>query len=598
MNFKLKYSVIIISFALRRIEALDLHNDEGSDRRRMIATVSIELPTFPPVDIRIPIGSADEQSPKEEASPAEAASFQTDQATTSHNHYSQNTNTTSKNPAENSPSMTPIDDKSALSMLPTNIESIENEPNNKLSEPPKNSSNWCPTHFSGNGGTCSLDLPSGASWIQCAYSKSINLQTCTCMDTDPFWRCKSNAPNSDALVTVTTKPSIESTTGQINMAEETPTQTPTELIDNAVKKTSSAAPDVFLSTPSFGSSKPNKVLNPSLTPESNNGVTVDVKESHGQPSAKAPSVSSSSPLVGLTGPTHIPNPSPTSESDSDLSVDETDSPSQAAKTPDLSDVSSFTSPDDSTGSNKATITESDTDLAIDVIEYPNVAPNAKVVPRTDIIDNPSSPASLPINWPTLVLSYHPAYKQTNNDLTLSPTNQVGSPTIAPYLPPLTQKFPPGIFTKRTSPPSPTETPTILPTTNVFYPTIADNMTDISACRNASSVGRRTVIFRYLTSLSEERALNDTAHPAFMAGSWIADEDQHQVCPGDPNFTQRYVLALLYFSASGDNWMRCTRTPTRKCSAKRFLSDFNECDWGGVSCDSQNRVRKLNLGKSI
>lgn len=83
----------------------------------------------------------------------------------------------------------------------------------------------------------------------------------------------------------------------------------------------------------------------------------------------------------------------------------------------------------------------------------------------------------------------------------------------------------------------------------------------------------------------------------MATSWIVDEDQLQVCPGDPNFTQRYVLALLYFYTSGDNWIRCTRNETSQCLDERFLSDSHECNWGGITCDSQNRVIKLNLDEN-
>jgi hypothetical protein len=178
---------------------------------------------------------------------------------------------------------------------------------------------------------------------------------------------------------------------------------------------------------------------------------------------------------------------------------------------------------------------------------------------------------------------------------------------------LSQRLPPGIFARRTSPPTsskPTDTPTNFPTTSltskasnetVIHSTIsarADNTTDISACRNASSVDRREDIFRYLSSLSDAEAFDDPDHPYFSATSWIADEDQLQVCPGDPNFTQRYVLALLYFYTSGDNWIRCTRNETSQCLSERFLSDSHECNWGGITCDSQNRVIKLNLGKSV
>ena len=94
------------------------------------------------------------------------------------------------------------------------------------------------------------------------------------------------------------------------------------------------------------------------------------------------------------------------------------------------------------------------------------------------------------------------------------------------------------------------------------------------------------------------AFDDLEHPVFIASSWIADEDPLQICPGDPKFMQRYTLVLLYFYTSGDNWTRCTRDATTPCIDERFLSDSHECNWGGVTCDSLNRVKKLNLGKSL
>jgi len=123
------------------------------------------------------------------------------------------------------------------------------------------------------------------------------------------------------------------------------------------------------------------------------------------------------------------------------------------------------------------------------------------------------------------------------------------------------------------------------------------MTNFSWCKNATTFDRKKGIFKYISSLSGIEVLDDPHHPAFTARSWIANEDSLQLCPGDPNFTQRYALALLYFYTSGDNWIRCTKDTNTPCTGKSFLSNFHECSWGGVTCDSLLRIKKLNLDEN-
>ena len=118
MNLILNCFAIFISFALRRIEALDSQGDAGSSsqflspsekrsggskrknsgksnglniefglQRRMADVIPNEEPTippnFPPVDIRIPIGLTDKSSSTEEESPVEDTLSPTNQPTIS-----------------------------------------------------------------------------------------------------------------------------------------------------------------------------------------------------------------------------------------------------------------------------------------------------------------------------------------------------------------------------------------------------------------------------------------------------------------------------------------------------------------------------------
>ena len=95
-------------------------------------------------------------------------------------------------------------------------------------------------------------------------------------------------------------------------------------------------------------------------------------------------------------------------------------------------------------------------------------------------------------------------------------------------------------------------------------------------------------------ISGTGALDDPEHPVFMAFDWLVEEDTLYICPEDPNFAQRYALAVLYFATRGDQWTKCRRDGLTVCSGESFLSGAHECEWGGVTCDSLNRVTNLNL----
>lgn len=92
------------------------------------------------------------------------------------------------------------------------------------------------------------------------------------------------------------------------------------------------------------------------------------------------------------------------------------------------------------------------------------------------------------------------------------------------------------------------------------------------------------------------ALDDPEHPRFLAFEWLADNDPFHVCPDDENLDQRYVMGFLYFATDGDEWVKCRRNGMVTCGGENFLSSAHECTWGGVTCDSLNRIHKLNMGK--
>ena len=91
----------------------------------------------------------------------------------------------------------------------------------------------------------------------------------------------------------------------------------------------------------------------------------------------------------------------------------------------------------------------------------------------------------------------------------------------------------------------------------------------------------------------------------------------ELIPSDDDYVdvnQRFVTCLFYFTMSGDNWKTCSRKRVNggteydddKCvlfdedgndiEGKFWLSNHNECDWGGVSCSINGKVNRMALGK--
>ena len=113
-------------------------------------------------------------------------------------------------------------------------------------------------------------------------------------------------------------------------------------------------------------------------------------------------------------------------------------------------------------------------------------------------------------------------------------------------------------------------------------------------------------------------------PQNLAFTWLVDLDTRYVCPDDPELTQRYVLAVFYYSLNGDLWFKC-RAPddfsnqeqiddaNAECSiptsddpteqlpsssgSDAWLTPGDECDWMGVVCDNEGYVDWLQMSKS-
>lgn len=103
-----------------------------------------------------------------------------------------------------------------------------------------------------------------------------------------------------------------------------------------------------------------------------------------------------------------------------------------------------------------------------------------------------------------------------------------------------------------------------------------------------------------------------------AYDWITYFDNARLCPGGSDkhlLNQRYILATLYFSTSGDDWFSCFMSDPNCASTSISVSDFNpsiggamgasswlsgasagsECSWHGIRCNDDKHVQKVEIG---
>ncbi len=74
----------------------------------------------------------------------------------------------------------------------------------------------------------------------------------------------------------------------------------------------------------------------------------------------------------------------------------------------------------------------------------------------------------------------------------------------------------------------------------------------------------------------------------LAYIWLRDIDTRTSCDGITALLERYVLAIFYYSTSGDDW--------DKNSA--WLSSSNHCaNWFGISCNNDGRVETISMNEN-
>jgi hypothetical protein len=189
------------------------------------------------------------------------------------------------------------------------------------------------------------------------------------------------------------------------------------------------------------------------------------------------------------------------------------------------------------------------------------------------------PTALPTSQPTIRPTESPVARPTESPTrrpTRAPTNQ---PTSVPTLVPTSRP------TSR-----PTITPTQAPTeTKVCNPPITEEE-------------REAQLLDIVDNVSDAADIQTPLTPQRDAFIWLIDSDSAQVCPEEPtSVISRYVLAVLYFSTSGDDWFECNAelssilAPCESDSA-RYLSAESVCQWFNVACDGDDNIISISLGK--
>jgi hypothetical protein len=113
-----------------------------------------------------------------------------------------------------------------------------------------------------------------------------------------------------------------------------------------------------------------------------------------------------------------------------------------------------------------------------------------------------------------------------------------------------------------------------------------------------------MIFSTIQNVTDVSLLSDLSTPQGKAIEWLINEDGAYLCPNATKLIQRYVLAVMYYSTGGENWMKCSASSiaSDNCGGEepfvnrtRFLSNDNECSWAGIRCSESLCVTQIEFG---
>ena len=120
------------------------------------------------------------------------------------------------------------------------------------------------------------------------------------------------------------------------------------------------------------------------------------------------------------------------------------------------------------------------------------------------------------------------------------------------------------------------------------PVSTSSFEDEDIVNNDLEVSREQLIMYKLQNISGDAVIQDGT-PQHKASQWIMYNDDMTVDANEePRFTQRYVLATMYYALSGESWNNSTG----------MLSSASECRWYGVDCAPLTHViQKIKWGNN-
>ncbi|KAG7342643.1 RHS repeat-associated core domain containing protein [Nitzschia inconspicua] len=271
---------------------------------------------------------------------------------------------------------------------------------------------------------------------------------------------------------------------------------------------------------------------------------------------------------------------------------------------------------------------------------PSVVPSdaPSLIPSTSPSENsPDNESSNPtvseqpthVFWPSFTPSLSPVPSLSpsqsillSEDPSPSPTFPIGlgpSSSLEPSFDPSLSPAPsengattiPTLFPSEAPSELPTTAPTLIPTTisatdepsnDRIISTIPSTSPTMSNCPGFTPEERLAGILQTLFDIATNPALlRDLEAPQGKATDWLINRDFDQACPDDEKLVQRWALAVMYYSTNGDEWDRCSAVGSDPCGEenpfrgeRRFLSSFEECEWAGITCNSNGCVTEVEF----
>ena len=132
------------------------------------------------------------------------------------------------------------------------------------------------------------------------------------------------------------------------------------------------------------------------------------------------------------------------------------------------------------------------------------------------------------------------------------------------------------------------------------PTNAPILAPTGSPTNAPTSSRLDDILDFARTISSPESVEDPNSPQYLAADWVANTDEVQAPMGSLQLTQRYTLAVFYFSTGGDDWEECNRLLTSCNVGFRWLTGSkSECLWHGIRCSTEDQhVSDIFIGHQL